>query len=210
MNDIIPETTQRFSKEFIDEVIQYCLDCGTGIRYKQFNEDGTENLTTAAERQRSAATNDNLRYVQPETIDWFLSKEILPKTRHILELKRKGEHTDLINFDEWVAICKLTDCDELTLDEAYAINSILWKHNISPMDCICRHELIVSDGYSIGRIVYPSKQQAVEAMKKAYGEFNINEPGDEWDKMSYLNDTDALLYDRGENVYVWIVMPNYG
>lgn len=209
MNDIIPETAQRFSKEFIDEVVQYCLDCGTGIQYKKTNDDGSENFTTDAEHQRAAASHDNLRYVQPETVDWFLSGEILPKTKHILELKRQGQHIDLIDFDEWVAICKILDCDELTLDEAYKINGALWNHDISPMELVGEHELICSDGYSIERTVYPSEALAVEAMKKAYNEFNINAPGDEWDEMSHINDSDALLYDRGENVYVWSVMP-YG
>lgn len=204
MND-----TKEFSKEFFDEVVQYCLDCGTGIQYEEFNKDGSQNFTTDAERQKPAAQDGRLRYVQPETIDWFLSGEILPKTKHILELKRKGQHVDLIDFDEWVAICKLTGCDEITLDEAYTINGALWNHDISPMELVGEHELIVSDGYSIERTVYPSERTAIEAMQKAYNEFNHNESGDEWDEMSHLNETDALLYDRGENVYVWSVMP-YG
>lgn len=210
MNNIIPETTQRFSKKFIDEIVQYCLDCGTGIQYKEFNEDGSKNLTTDAERQRSATINDNLRYVQPETIDWFLSGEILPKTEYVLDQKRNGKHIDLCDFDEWFTICKVVGCEDLTLDEAYTINNVLWNHNITPMELVHDdYELIASDGYSIERTVYPNKTQAIEAMRKAYNELNHNQTGDEWDESSYINDTSALLYDCGENVYVWSVM-QYG
>lgn len=42
-------------------------------------------------------------------------------------------------------------------------------------------------------------------MHKAYDKLNQNAPGDEWDSDSYCNDEDALLYNAGENVYVWTI-----
>lgn len=206
----ISDKISSFPEEFINELVQYCLDCGTGIEYTETNSDGSKNLTTDAERLKPAAYNGKVRYIRPETINWFISDDVLLKTKYILRLKRSGKHIDLCDFDEWVTICKVTNCNELTLDEAYAINNVLWNHNITPMELVHDdYELIVSDGYNIERTIYPNETQAVEAMKKAYNELNRNQTDDEWDEQSYINDTSALLYDCGENVYVWSVMP-YG
>lgn len=203
-----PNNISNFPAEFINELVQYCLDCGTGIEYTETGSDGSKNLTTDAERLKPTAYNNKIRYVNPETINSFLDDKILPKTKHILELKRGGKHIPLCDFDNWIDICKITNCSELALEEAYVINDILWGHKISPTELVHDdYELIASDGYSIERTVYPNEAQAVEAMKKAYSELNRNQDGDEWDEQSYINDTDALLYDCGENVYVWSVMP---
>lgn len=68
-----------------------------------------------------------------------------------------------------------------------------------------KYLLISSDGYSIETTRYPDKKSATAAMHKAYDELNQNTPGDEWDSDSYCNDEDALLYNAGENVYVWTI-----
>ena len=69
------------------------------------------------------------------------------------------------------------------------------------------YELVYTDGYSIDRTIYPSKDAAREAMAKAYNELNSNEKGDRWDEASYLGEEDALLYQGGINVHCWSVFP---
>lgn len=65
--------------------------------------------------------------------------------------------------------------------------------------------LISTDGYSIDYTKYPTKDEAQEAMRTAYHD---NEPED-WDEnfedMSYLENNNAILYDNGDNVYVWTI-----
>ena len=63
-----------------------------------------------------------------------------------------------------------------------------------------------TDGYSIQNSVYHDKKTAYAAMKTAYDQLNQNIPGDEWDELSHISDTDALLYDKGDNVYLWHIM----
>jgi hypothetical protein len=65
----------------------------------------------------------------------------------------------------------------------------------------------MSDGYSIDRTVYPTKEAAQSAMKHEYAELNNNEPDDEWDIQSSIDDMNAALYDRGDNVYLWAIYP---
>lgn len=60
-----------------------------------------------------------------------------------------------------------------------------------------------TDGYSIQSRMYHDKKAAYAAMKTAYDQLNQNTPGDEWDELSHISSTDALLYDKGDNVYVW-------
>lgn len=65
------------------------------------------------------------------------------------------------------------------------------------------YELIRSDGYTINRTLYDSKSDARQAMIAEYNKLNHNDENDEWDNLSYLHDDDALLYDHGDDVYVW-------
>lgn len=122
----------KIAKEFKERVVQYCLDCGVGIEYKKVNDDGTENLTTAKEIQHPMC--ESVRYVHPDMLKWFLSKDILPKTEHILKLEKKGEHIDVCDFDEWIAICNIFNCPEMTLEDAYNINDTLWNYEITPTE----------------------------------------------------------------------------
>ena len=48
-----------------DALVQYCLDCGTGIEHSEINEDGSKNLTT--KRERVEKPSGAIRYVHPET-----------------------------------------------------------------------------------------------------------------------------------------------
>lgn len=66
--------------------------------------------------------------------------------------------------------------------------------------------LITSDGYSISTAKYDDYAGAYKAMLSNYDNLNNNEPDDEWNDMSYIDDMDALLYAGGEDVYVWKIV----
>lgn len=68
-----------------------------------------------------------------------------------------------------------------------------------------RYDLVATDGYEIERTTYPDKESAQQAMQKAYALHNHNTPGDTWDNDSQLNDDSAILFDRGDNVYLWSI-----
>lgn len=115
-----------------DRVIQYCLDCGVGIEYKETNDDGTENLTTEKELHHPMCKS--VRYVHPDVVAWFLTDEILPKTQYVLKLEKEGKHIDMCDFDEWVAVCHIFNCPEMTYEDAHNIIDTLWNYEITPMD----------------------------------------------------------------------------
>lgn len=120
--------------DFINNLVQYCLNQGAGIEYNEFNEDGTRNLTTDYEKTRKPF--GKIRYVDQATIDWFLSPEILPKTKYILQQywDPDGKFIDLCDMDEWVAICNIFKCNDISYTDALNINSCLWNYEITPLD----------------------------------------------------------------------------
>lgn len=66
--------------------------------------------------------------------------------------------------------------------------------------------LVHTDGYSINHRTYANYQAAKTAMKEEYAQHNHNTVNDDWDKLSYIDDYNAVLYDNGENVYVWQIV----
>lgn len=69
--------------------------------------------------------------------------------------------------------------------------------------------LIRTDGYSIeesGR--YGCQEDAHKAMETEYNKYNGNVPeeDDQWLNESGIYDRDAILYNRGDNVYVWKII----
>lgn len=66
--------------------------------------------------------------------------------------------------------------------------------------------LVYTDGYSIKNKTYPDYQTAKTAMEEEYKQYNNNTPGDEWDKISYIDDYDAILYAGSINVHIWNIM----
>lgn len=66
--------------------------------------------------------------------------------------------------------------------------------------------LVATDGYSINVTKFKDVASAKTAMTTAYNESNHNENGDDWDTQSELGDMNAILYDRGENVFVWSIV----
>lgn len=64
--------------------------------------------------------------------------------------------------------------------------------------------LVRTDGYSIEKVGrYTTHDNAHAAMKKEYDDYNDNSPDDEWQDMSSIDYDTAILYNHGEDVYVW-------
>lgn len=64
--------------------------------------------------------------------------------------------------------------------------------------------LVRTNGYSICEIGrYGSASSAQTAMEEDYNRLDRNEKNDDWDELSSIGNGSAILYDRGEDVYVW-------
>lgn len=124
--------SKEITENFKNRVIQYCLDCGVGIEYDETNDDGTKNLITEKELHHPMCKS--VRYVHPDTVAWFLTDEILPKTQYVLKLEKEGTHIDMCDFDEWVAVCHIFNCPEMTYEDARSIIDALWNYEITPLD----------------------------------------------------------------------------
>ena len=66
--------------------------------------------------------------------------------------------------------------------------------------------LIETDGYSITHTLYGGYTEAKEAIDKRYTELLPDDLDEDWADMSYCGECDAILYDNGENVYVWKIV----
>lgn len=66
--------------------------------------------------------------------------------------------------------------------------------------------LIETDGYSIDTTEFDTKDNAIIAMKKRYADLTPNDNNESFADMSYITDTNAILYQNGENVYVWKII----
>lgn len=67
-----------------------------------------------------------------------------------------------------------------------------------------QYRLYLTDGYDIHREgIFSSLEKAQAAMQAAY---NLRTPEnwmEEFEELSYLSETDAILYANGEDVFVW-------
>lgn len=66
--------------------------------------------------------------------------------------------------------------------------------------------LVSTDGYSIEHTKYDTKNEARDAMKKAYDLLKPKQFEESCEEMSYVSDNDAMLYDNGNDVYVWQII----
>lgn len=69
--------------------------------------------------------------------------------------------------------------------------------------------LITSDGYSINESCFPDVESARKEMAKQYRlvyPYSNDEDADEITAMSSLREDEAILYNGGENVYLWKVV----
>lgn len=70
--------------------------------------------------------------------------------------------------------------------------------------------LVKTDGYSISSWIFENYEEGKKEMDKQYSSFKPEELEEEWAEMSYCESHDAILYNNGENVYVWKIceIPN--
>ena len=67
--------------------------------------------------------------------------------------------------------------------------------------------LINTDGYSLDDYTfYNTEDDAKAAMKKAYNELHPDNNDESSEEMSYIGETDAILYANGESVNVWKII----
>lgn len=67
----------------------------------------------------------------------------------------------------------------------------------------CVYLLIWTDGYSIEHTKYLTFEAAQKALRDEWNEYYDEEIADEWKKLSSITDSNAILYNNGEDVYVW-------
>lgn len=66
-----------------------------------------------------------------------------------------------------------------------------------------KYILMSSDGYEIEYSFYPDLESAQNAMKEAYHKAEPDEWIEEFEDLSNMTDVSAILYNNGEDVYVW-------
>lgn len=66
--------------------------------------------------------------------------------------------------------------------------------------------LIKTDGYSISSWIFENYEEGKKEMDKQYSSFEPEELEEEWAEMSYCENYDAILYNNGEDVYVWKIV----
>lgn len=129
------------------------------------------------------------------------------------ELKKvpfdKAEEGKLRLAEDWLFFHKGALKEEVILkwfDENYSkgLAELMRRHG-SEKEAI----LVYSDGYSISEERYPSVQEVQDAMEEAYRNsypYNEGEEPDEITLMSDCGEGQAVLYDRGNNVYIWQII----
>lgn len=69
-----------------------------------------------------------------------------------------------------------------------------------------QYQLYLSDGYGIyPKGIFPSRQKAQEAMQNAYRQHEPKEWLKEYEEISCISESDAILYANGEDVFVWYI-----
>ena len=63
--------------------------------------------------------------------------------------------------------------------------------------------LIWTDGYTIEATKYLTLEAAQMALRDEWDGYYDEEMNDEWKELSLISDSNAILYNNGENVYVW-------
>lgn len=66
--------------------------------------------------------------------------------------------------------------------------------------------VIFTNGYEISTERYQTLEEAQEYMRKEYEKYSSAELSEEWADMSYLTDMDAILYNNGEDVFLWKIV----
>lgn len=130
------------TENFKIKVVQYCLDQGTGIEYEEFTG-GYRNLTTDKEVAAAEKEGRAVRFVDYDAIEYFLDEYIIAKTEYVIDYEEKtGKSIDLIDFDEWVALCNIFGNVNMKYEDALKINGILYEYDITPMEYMPEAEFI--------------------------------------------------------------------
>lgn len=66
--------------------------------------------------------------------------------------------------------------------------------------------VIFTDGYEISTERHQTLEKAQEYMRKEYEKYRPAELSEEWANISYLTDMDAILYNNGEDVFLWKII----
>lgn len=66
--------------------------------------------------------------------------------------------------------------------------------------------LVKTDGYSISSWIFENYEEGKKEMDKQYSSFEPEDLEEEWAEMSYCESHDAILYNNGEDVYVWKIV----
>lgn len=99
-----------------EETVQYCLDQGTAIGY----EPGTGE-TTDAEASLAAKEGREARYVDPEAVRYW---EDMDSRKAFAVLTGM----DLLDYDEWCAVCDATGIGNMLWADAHEISTILYEN----------------------------------------------------------------------------------
>lgn len=130
------------TENFKIKVVQYCLDVGTGIEYEEFT-DGHRNFTTDKEVAVAEKEGRKVRFVNPDALEYFFDDYIIAKTEYVIDYEETvGCSIDLIDFDEWVALCNIFGNANIRYEDAMKINSILYEYDITPLEYMPESKLI--------------------------------------------------------------------
>ena len=69
-----------------------------------------------------------------------------------------------------------------------------------------KYLLIKTDGYSIETEGFLSEADCYKSMLDAYNAAKPEEWDESFEDMSYISETDAILYANGEEVFVWRII----
>lgn len=70
-----------------------------------------------------------------------------------------------------------------------------------------KYILATTNGYEIRSTEHKTLDDAQNAMREAYENYTPDEWADEYEDISYCGTMDAVLYDNGDDVYVWQIIP---
>ena len=106
------------------------------------------------------------------------------------------------------AIASYFDITVIGIDNAFASSgpvSITYEENTSAVRP--KYLLVTTDGYNLDdHTFYDSFESAQTAMKDSYKALTPDDWIEDFSDMSHCGDDDAILYDNGNNVYVWSII----
>ena len=200
----LSELARGESKEKVDkmqeitreEVIQYCLNQGTGIvNYVDTPAADLETAeTTQAERDAAAKSGHEPREVAKATVDYFYeAAQSEPTVNRAIK-----EDMSLLDLDEWQATNEITGV-QLSWEDAREIINVLYEnYDVSPMDCeASENTRTIAEAFGIDDLS-PKHELAISDILDKYEGAKV-----EFDKsrLSEYNLADTIeqhMFERGE------------